>query len=448
MYKLLIKQFFRSKTVLLAFGILLFLGVLGIATGKQFLNQKEIAINKTIEQQEKHLKRQVSFHKDDIGLLSYYLKFSFINPLNSIAGIAIGQSDVNAHIQNVTILNLEGQKYDTDLVNPMRLQAGNLDLSFLIIFLFPLVIIALNFNILSEEEENGTWKMVIIQGTSTFKYLLLKLSIRLLFISIVLGVLFLLAKLILGIPFTTAFGEMISISYVYILFWFALCFFVILLRKSSNTNAITLLTTWLVLVVFLPVLVSNYIANKYPVEEAFSMTIKQRDEYHKRWDTDKEETMDKFYKHYPQFSKYKLQKEGFTWLWYYAMQQMGDDESKLERDQMYDKIDKRERLSKQIAQFFPPLQVQLSMNAIANTSLTDQVQFLNATTDFHERVRLKFYPKIFENDPVDSVDWNEFKPEYYEDSSNFNLFKTVFPIVLVTLLLLGFSFFINAKKFS
>ncbi|CAL2091147.1 DUF3526 domain-containing protein [Tenacibaculum sp. 190524A05c] len=448
MYTLLIKQFFRSKTVLLSFTILMVLGTLSISTGKQFLNQKHKAIEKTIEQQEKHLTTQVNLHKDDIGLLLYYLKFSFVKPLKPIAGIAIGQSDVNSHIQNVKILNLEGQKYDTDLVNPMRLQTGNLDFSFLIIFLFPLVIIALNFNILSEEEEKGTWKMVTIQGESPFRYLLTKLSIRFFFISIILAVLLLLAKIVLTIPFDKSFLQIILISYVYIIFWFIVSFFVIVLRKSSNANAIILLTTWLVLVVFLPVLVNNYITNKYSVEEAFTMTIKQRDEYHKRWDTDKKATMEKFYNHYPQYRKYKLQEKGFSWLWYYAMQQMGDDESSKERALMNEKINKREALAKTIAKFFPPIQAQLSMNSIANTSLLDQMNFLNETTNFHERLRLDFYPKIFDNIKVDSVNWKTYKPEYFKANDNTNILKSIIPILVLILILSIVSFLIGIKNFK
>ncbi|QMU62940.1 MAG: DUF3526 domain-containing protein [Flavobacteriaceae bacterium] len=445
MYILLIKQFFRSKTVLLAFGILMVLGFLSIGTGKQFLNQKKEVVEKAKVEQEKHIAKQVKFHKDDLGLLLYYLKFSYINPVNSLAGISIGQSDLNSHIQNIKILNIEGQKYDTDLINPMRLHVGNLDLSFLIIFLFPLIIIALSFNILSEEIEKGTWKLVTIQGKSSFQYLLKKFSIRILFIFTVLGFLFLLAKIILQIPFTNGFLQMIIISYLYLLFWFALCFYTILLRKSSSTNAIVLLSTWLILVVFLPVLVNNYIANSYPVDEAFTMTIKQRDEYHKRWDTDKKATMDKFYAHYPQFSGYKLQEEGFSWLWYYAIQQMGDDESKEERDAMYLKIEKREALSKKISQFFPPLQMQLSMNAIANTSLTDHVNFLNATTNFHEDLRLQFYPKIFDKLPANSVNWNTFKPEFFKPESEFNLIENIFYTALITMFLIGFGLLKNLK---
>jgi len=424
------------------------LGVLSIGTGKQFLNQKQVVIAKTTEQQQKHIETQTHLHKDDLGLLLYYLKFSFINPLQPLAGISIGQSDLNSQIQNVSILNLEGQKYDTDLVNPMRLHIGNLDVSFLIIFLFPLVIIALNFNILSEEEEKGTWKMVTIQGKSSFKFLLMKLSIRILFVFIVLGVLFLVSKFVLGIPFTINLLHIVVISYVYILFWFAVCFFVILLRKSSNINAIVLLTTWLLLVVFLPVFVNNYITNKYPIEEAFEMTIKQRDEYHKKWDTDKKETLDKFYKHYPQFATYGIKEEGFSWLWYYAMQQMGDDESSKERVAMYKKIEKREMLSKKMALFFPPLQVQLAMNDIANTSLTHQINFLNATTNFHEDLRLQFYPKVFENQKVSSINWNTFKPKFFESKNTFNLFRNTFYIILISLILIGVGLLKNLKHFS
>jgi len=448
MYSLLIKQFFRSKTVWLAFGIIMILGVLSICTGKQFLTQKQEAIVKTFEKQEAYIQRQTQFHEDDIGLLLYYLKFSFINPVEPLSGISIGQSDLNTHIQNVKILNLEGQKYDTDLVNPMRLQVGNLDLSFLIIFLFPLVIIALSFNVLSEEVEKGTWKMITIQGTSPFKFLLMKIGIRILFISIVLGVLFLLSKFILKIPFTNNFLYIITISYLYILFWFALCIFIILQRKSSNTNAITLLAIWLLLVVFLPVLVNNYISNIYPVDEAYTMTIKQRDEYHKRWDTDKRETMDKFYKHYPQFKKYTLKEEGFSWLWYYAMQQMGDDESQHEKEDMYTKIKNREQLSKQIARFFPPLQVQLSINNIAKTSLTHHINFLNETTNFHENLRLQFYPKIFKNQKASSINWKTYKPEYFEFENDFNLFKNTFYIILISVILIAIGVFKNLKYFK
>lgn len=448
MYTLLIKQFFRLKTVWLSFFILVILGGLGISTGKQFLLQKQESIEKTIAHQQKHMETQIRFHKDDIGLLCYYLKFSFINPVNPLAGLSIGQSDVNSSIQSVSITALEGQKHNIDLVNPMRLQVGNLDFSFLIIFLFPLIIIALNFNILSEEEENGTWKMIRIHSKSSFRFLLTKLSIRFVFVSAILVLLFLVAKVVINIPLNKAFWNILVMSMFYILFWFALCFFVILLRKPSNANAIILLTSWLLLVVFLPVFVSNYINNKLPVDEAFTMVIKQRGAYHEKWDTDKKETLERFYEHYPQLRKYGFKTEGFSWLWYFAMQQMGDDDSSKEREALYSKIKQREALSNKIARWFPPLQLQLSMNEIANTSLGNHVDFLRATTKFHEDVRLDMYPIIFEEQNPDTVNFEKYKPEFFQPKTTFNLWKTALPITLITLILIGFGVVKNLKYFS
>lgn len=437
MYRLLIKQFLRSRIVSITGGMLLLFAVLSISTGKYYLSEKLGAIEKATELQAEHIQLQNKLHRDDLGLLLYYLKFSFVNKLTPLAGVSIGQSDLHSHIQNVKILNLEGQKYDSDLVNPMRMQVGNLDVSFLIIFLFPLVIIALTFNLFSEEKEKGSWLMVKVQGQSTFKYLLLKLSVRILFLSIMLALILLLTKLILNIPFSSDFINVIILSYAYIFFWFGLCFTVTLFRQSSSVNAIALLAIWLLLSILLPVVANNYINNRYPIDEAYSMAIKQRDEYHTRWDTDKQETMNMFYDHYPQFSKYELQEEGFSWLWYYAMQQLGDDNSIEERNKLYNNIKSRETLSKTLAQYIPPMQVQLSMNDIAKTSLSHHIDFLTASTDFHEDLRLQFYSKIFDNKTASSVEWDTMKPKYFQVHSKTSIIYQILSLIILTSLLVG-----------
>ena len=86
-----------------------------------------------------------------MGLLLYYVKFSLVNKTFPINSLAIGQRDVNPSIQSVTIRGLEGQKYDSELNNPSNLLLGNLDFSFVLIYLFPLLIIAFTYNIVSEE---------------------------------------------------------------------------------------------------------------------------------------------------------------------------------------------------------------------------------------------------------------------------------------------------------
>lgn len=436
-YRLLLRRFIRSRATQWAFALLMILGVVSIGIGKQFIAQQDEKISKAWEQQAAHIERQVKYHPDDIGLIMYYLQFSFINPTSSLAGVAIGQRDLHANVQNITMLGLEGQRYDTDLLNPVKLQVGNLDLSFVIIFLFPLVIIALCFSLLHEEVERETWRMIRVQGVSLFCFYLAKFSIRWLFINLALALLLLIAGGTLGIPVGRAFGLFCAFSFLYINFWLAICFALISFQKSSGLNAISLLTLWLVLVVLLPVGINSYVTQKYPVGEALSLTIKQRDEYHHRWDTDKQETMDKFNRHYPQFAHYPLKKEGFSWHWYYAMQQMGDDQSVKERHAMQQKIHQREALSMHIAQFLPTIGTQLALNRLAHTDLESYLRFLEATEQFHEGIRLDFYPYIFEDTPATQIHWKKYVPQYHTPSSSTDVMHLLWGIILPTFLLIG-----------
>jgi ABC-2 type transport system permease protein len=62
---------------------------------------------------------------------------------------------------------------------------------------------------------------------------------------------------------------------------------------------------------------------------------------------DKQETLDKFYTHYPQFKNYLLP-DKIQLAWYYAMQQMGDDESAKESNDLESKLEQRNQSSQQI----------------------------------------------------------------------------------------------------
>ena len=430
MYALLIKQFVRSRISLVALLMLLIMGIIAILIGRQFLVKQEETIAKVTAHQRAHIERNVAAI-DEMGLLLYYLKFSFISKPDKLAGISIGQRDINPGIQSVTIRTLEAQKYDTDLTNPVQLQSGNLDLGFVIIYLFPLVIIAFTFNLFSEENESGTWRLVTIQSKSAFRFLLAKLSVRAIFIYGMLMLVFLMAAFVLPLPLTESFAAVIVLSVLYITFWFALSFWLSMLKRSSGFNVLTLLTVWVTLTILLPAAVNNYVASIYPVPEALSTIVTQRDGYHKKWDMDKKITMDKFYAHYPQFQKYGIPDENF-WIWYYAMQQMGDDESLQQAKAMREKIMQREKASRMFSLLVPTMHTQLLFNDLAQTSLRNHTEFLVRTNEFHERMRLYFYPKIFETASVKNEGWRKHKPEYFLEKNDFSWPAAIAPLLIIT----------------
>lgn len=432
-FKLFINQFIRSKEVKISLFLIMLLGLVSIFIGKKHIVKQNQAINEVTSYQKKHFDRYVAAHNEDLGLLLYYVKFSFIHQSNPLSGFSIGQSDINPSIKRITIKTFEAQKYDTDLTNPMNLQSGNLDLSFVLIYLIPLLIIVMVFNVLSEETESGTWHLVAVQTKSKLSFLCNKLLVRFLFVETLVVMLFLIGALLLSISFSAQLVTLFLLATLYVVFWFSLSFFIALFKKSSGFNVLILLTIWLVILILIPSGINTYVSSKYPIPEALNTAIAQRDGYHTKWDTEESPTIKKFYDHYPEFEKYGYPTGGFNWLWYYAMQQMGDDDSKEEQQNLKAKIKLRLEATNKLTSVIPNMYLQRTFNKIAGTSMEEHLTYLEATGDFHEKLRLYFYPRIFENVYADTIDWNQFKPEFYRATSDIKPFKTVLPLILSTL---------------
>lgn len=439
MIVLAFKNFIRSNSVKIGLSFLLIAGIVSLFVGKQFIEKQQQNITETAVYQKEYIARNVNYHKDEIGLLLYYLKFAFVNETLPINGLSIGQRDVNSSIQSLTIRGLEAQKYDADLNNPTNLLLGNIDFSFVLIFLFPLIIIAFTYNIISEEKESGTWRIVAIQSKNLFLYILQLFFIR--FIAVVAVLLFILflSFFFLKIPLESIFFSFVGISILYILFWFGICFWIASLQKNSNANAVILLSIWIVLIIILPASLNNYLVNKYPVPEALSTTLKQRKGYHEKWDMDKTLTMNRFYARYPQFKKFPLPDKEFSWLWYYAMQQIGDDDAATQAIAFKEKLIQRNNASKLIAQFIPTIHTQLQLNEIAQAGLSNQLAFLDETGRFHEKKRLYFYPKIFSEVPVNSENWKKFEVEIFKNQPANGSLQTYLSLIVFSLLFGGFG---------
>lgn len=434
MYFLLFKNFIRSQSAYLGMLFLLVSGLVSIFVGRQFIEKQKANIEHTAVYQQEHIQRYTGYIKNDLGLLLYYLKFGLVNETDNLNALSIGQRDVNPSIQSVTIRNLEGQKYDTDLHNPVSLLLGSLDLGFVIIFLFPLVIISYCYNLLSEEKEESTWILLSVQSQKPFGILFKKFLVRFVMIAGVLLFLVVLAIPLLNLSINGALAGFVLVSLFYIVVWFALSFWVVSWNKSSRAGAAGLLCFWIVLTVILPAVLNNFILSKYPLPEALDTAIEQREAYHEKWDTDQKPTLEKFYKHYPQFRSFGFPKENFSWLWYYAMQQMGDDESKSQSDQLKAKLWKREEMSRTLSYFVPGLHVQFQLSDLTGSGLADQLRFMQAAEKFHEEKRLLFYPKIFVNEPTGNINWNQFQLEYYNERSKINWWAMLGPLLLFSIL--------------
>lgn len=433
-------QFYRNKAYIIALLFLFIAGLTAIYTGKKFLDRNEDIISKSGAFQKESIARNTKFHKDDLGLTLYYIKFNLVNETPKLAALNIGMRDLNPSIQGVTIRNLEEQRYNADFYNPANAAAGNFDFSFVIVFLFPLVIVAFCYNLISEEEEKGTWKLLSVQSSHLQKLLDQKMFIRLLAITAVYLALIVIASVWIKIPLDSYYIAFVVCGWLYILFWFALCRWIVSFRKLSAQNALILLLIWVGINFIIPMSSNILIQKIYPVHESLKAVMEQREGYHNKWDEAKIPTMEKFYRAYPQYRNFTVEEnDTFTWTWYYAMQHMGDLESADSSEKYTEKMQKRNQAAIYLGYLLPNLHTQLTTSHLAKTDMSNHLQYASSLRKFHEKKRLFFYPLIFSGKNAESVNWAQETIEVFSftDSSGIILIFLPYLIFIALFIILS-----------
>ena len=196
-----------------------------------------------------------------------------------LTALAVGQSDLLPYYYDVSIYTNEATfQQNGEVENPLNLMVGRFDLAFVTVYLLPLLVLALSYNVLSEEREQGTLALTLSQPVSARDVVLAKLAFR-----AVLVVGLAAAVSLLGILATGGFGSPGRVLLwcgtvtVYALFWFALAAWVNGLRRSSAWNATALVGAWLVLVVVLPAAVNIAAGLLHPLPSRVEMITAQRE---------------------------------------------------------------------------------------------------------------------------------------------------------------------------
>jgi ABC-2 type transport system permease protein len=442
------KNFLLGKTVLIGAISLVLFGMYGFYHGSEVIERQQQTISSVTEVQKNHLETVAEHGKGKTaGSTAYYPFFYTTNPASPWAKFSIGQRDINPFSLKVKMLAIEGQLYDSELTNPLTLLVGNLDASFVFIFLFPLLIIAFTYNTISEEQENGVWKMVRTTTDSIKSAIINKLLVRLVVILSTSIILFFAAVLYLQLPFSYPTFQLGAVLLLYVVFWFMLTVLVISLGRSSSFNATTLVSIWIFLCILFPGIANVVVNNSIPVPEAAETTIKQREGYHEKWDLPKKPTMEKFYAIYPQYRKYPVPEDQYSPGWYYAMQLSGDLESAGSSAKLFEKLGQRQLLSENIASLNPVVAAQQLLNKIANTDLSSHIRYLQSVKAHHRDVREYFYPFIFENTLTENLNWQgypEYKPAGYSQDS---LTRGIWAVSIWSVLALAISILLFKRNF-
>ena len=84
-------------------------------------------------------------------------------PPAPLGALAVGQSDVYPGFLKVTARNLDAVVTGDQIEHPLAVASGHFDAAFVVLFLYPLLIFAVSFDLTATERDRGTLRMVLAQ---------------------------------------------------------------------------------------------------------------------------------------------------------------------------------------------------------------------------------------------------------------------------------------------
>lgn len=325
-------------------------------------------------------------------------RYAVLPPL-SVAPLAIGQSDLLPYYVKMTTDAKETVTSGAELENPQRLLSGRIDLAFVLIYLYPLLILAISYNLLSAEQEQGTLALVLSQPVSLQRLIVAKVVVRFLVLLATIVVFAMIALLISGVNLTSPevssrLPLWLSAIAIYGAFWFALAIAVASLGRPSATNAMLLAGAWLVFVVLLPSAFNLLVTSLYPVPSRVEMVQAVReasDEANRQGS----QLLAKYYEDHPELGSGGAEQamNDFNVI-RVAVGAEVEQRVRPVLDRYERQLASQQRLIDGLRLLSPAILMQDAINDIAGTGTARHRHFMAQVAQYHEAWRKFFVPRI------------------------------------------------------
>jgi ABC-2 type transport system permease protein len=167
---------------------------------------------------------------------------------------SLGQAEQYGYYKKITNWSTT---FDSDMAeeiaNPERLAIGTLDFNFVFIYLFPILIIILLFNVGGLEKDLNFEKLILLNNITKRKWLFIRFLFYFILINILLLSLMLFYALIADVfqNETLNFIRLLFTSILYIILWFIIFYFINYYGKNSSDQALKMISIWLLLCIII-----------------------------------------------------------------------------------------------------------------------------------------------------------------------------------------------------
>ena len=396
----------RSRLAAASLALLLVLSALSIWSGLSNVARQQDSIARVTAEQARDfaaVAQEQGKPDGEAGYAAYYTFLLTQDPPPPLSFAAIGQRDLQPQVLRVRALGLQQQLYDAETINADLALPGVFDWAFVLIYLAPLVVIALSHDLVSSEHEGGRLRLLLsMPGQGLWRR---RIGLRYLLVLLAATL-----PLIAVLPFAggSALGGagMVAVAAVYLAFWFGLGVLIAAGLRASTTAAAALLGCWIAITLLVPTLANVAIARAVPVGKGIDLTLKQREIVHHGWDIPEKDTFDAFLRTHPEWRGREGFEGRFHWKWYLAMHQVGDEAVAADAEAYRASLLQREAWTQGLGWVVPSVGAQTLLHRLADTDRVAQLSYQHAIAEFHGRLRRFFYPYLFEDRPFTRSDFD------------------------------------------
>lgn len=395
-----LKLLLRSRLAAGALIFLFLLAMLAIWSGQRAVAAQNAATARITTAHQQDVARVAAKYGNggDAGHAAYDTSHLTWDRPAPLAFAAFGQRDLQPFALRVRLLGLHAQLYESETINPELALPGRFDFAFVLVYLVPLIVIALMHDLVSSERESGRLRLMSSLPLAQAEFWLRRTALRYALVLTTVTVPFAVAALFSGADGLDILG-VLGIAGVYIAFWFGLSLLVAVAARSSASAAAVLLACFVVLNLVLPTACHAVISRTVPVAKGVELTLAQRQEVHQGWDLPKSVTFEKFFRSHPEWRDTPPVNMRFHWKWYYAMHQAGDDAVAPLASQYRRSMAEREALTRKAGLLLPSVGAQVLLHRLANTDLQAQLDYQGRIERFHGELRRYYYPFVFNERP-------------------------------------------------
>jgi ABC-2 type transport system permease protein len=271
----------RSKAAWFALATLVLATALAVGSGWDLRARwaAELAQTQALERASREKVRAEIAAGDRWASMPLLLRSQISLPPPPLVELATGRADLDPREAQVSAFDYASSLFrDYQTASPVALASGRYDLGFVMVYLLPLVVIALGYGLLAEERARRLDRLLAVHGARSWQLALGRVTVR----AAVVAVPLVAAMLVIfvGGELTSERAWRCAVACLAILgyaaCWWALVLVVASLRLDEGSSLFALLTAWVVVVLIAPALVGALARAVHPPPSRFTLIATSR----------------------------------------------------------------------------------------------------------------------------------------------------------------------------